>query len=298
MKHVLGDVRQRLSRLDPRTRRAARRAPVHADTLVILVGLKRSGLHAVANWLLGMQPDARLVNNSPLKRLGWSSPMSRTRSDSPLPIFLHAGSPALALSENGQEYSVRLRGRESLVVVLFQSQSLENLSRLRFLCGLEASRTVTLLQLRDPFNWSASYKAKSGEASDDRQWPTLWWEYALEYTGRSHYLPEAGRLNYNRWLAEQAYRKDLAGQIGLRCEDRHLGSVTRHAGGSSFDNTRFDGDAQGMRLSSRWLHFKDSPGYLACLRANPDLVKLGLDLFELPEELQRFAHGLIKTGEL
>lgn len=297
MRHLLGDVRQRLRRLDPSPRRAARNAPVRVDTLIILVGLKRSGLHAVANWLLGMDAAGRLVNNSPMKRLGLSSPMSRTRGDSPLPIYLYAGSPVLALDDNGDESVVTLRDRESLIVVIFQSQNLARLARHKLLLGVEAARTLTLLQLRDPFNWSASYKAKSRETSDNRQWPPLWREYALEYTGRSHYLPGAVRVNYNRWLSEQVYRQDLARQIGLQFADKHLGAVSSHAGGSSFDNTRYDGDARAMRLTSRWQCFQHDPDYLACLRANRDLVALGLDLFELPPDLRRFGRELVGTND-
>jgi hypothetical protein len=228
-----------------------------------------------------------------MKHLGWSSPMSRTRNDSPLPVNLYSGIDAIALDSMGYERSAKLREQESLLVVLFQSQHLAHLADHPVLHGVKAAQTNIILQLRDPFNWSSSYKAKSNEADDNQQWLQLWREYAREFSGTSHYLPTAIRLNFNHWLGKHSYREELAFRLGLPFADNHRQAVSSHAGGSSFDQTRFNGNAGMMRLDSRWHHYREDIQYLDCLRANADVVRLGLELFELPGDLRAFAQGLL-----
>ena len=203
----------------------------------------------------------------------------------------------MRLDAKGYERSVKLREEESLLVVLFQSQSLAHLAGHRCLHGVEAAQTHIVLQLRDPFNWSSSYKEKSNQATDNQRWPQLWREYAREYAEISHHLPASIKLDYGRWLGEQPYRQVLAGRLGLPFTDNHLRTVTGHAGGSSFDQTRFNGDAGAMKLNDRWHHYREDRVYLDCLRANADIVRLGLELFDLPEDLRSFANGLlVKKG--
>jgi hypothetical protein len=264
-------------------------APVEVEKLILLVGLKRSGLHAVANWLLGLAPPAALINNSPLKRLGFASPMSRTLPDSPLPVHLYKGYAALSIDTDGQEVLTALRGSERLVIILFQSQSLRHLAQHPLVEGLYARETEILLQLRDPFNWSASYRAKSREAADDLHWPELWREYSSEFAGLTRILPAAKPLNYNRWLVDSSYRQAIAQSLRLPFNDNHLDVVTDHAGGSSFDATFFQHRGSEMGLAERWRHFQADPAYLKALETNPDIVKQGVQLFDLPVELQQFA---------
>jgi hypothetical protein len=291
LRYLYSDLLQRLSLHDPRARRRSKTAPLKVDKLILMVGLKRSGLHAVANWLVGLSHPAVLINNSPLKRLGFSSPMSRTLTTSPLPVRLYAGHPALCIDDDGQEKLTVLSGSEKLMIVLFQSQSLQHLAQHTMIEGVHARKTQVLLQLRDPFNWSASYRAKSREAEDDLHWPPLWREYASEFTGKTKYFPAARHLNYNRWLQDRSYRESIAQSLSLPFNDNHRNVVTDHAGGSSFEATLFQRRGSEMRLTERWRHFREDRTYLAALEANPDIVELGAQLFDLPAELKLFARA-------
>ena len=44
-----------------------------------------------------------------------------------------------------------------------------------------------------------------------------------------------------------------------------------------------------MRLESRWTNYREEASYLRALEQNPDLVALGLELFDLFDELREFA---------
>jgi hypothetical protein len=265
---------------------------VRVSRVIHLVGLKRSGTHALANWLLGMDAGAVLLNNSPMKRFGLAPPMARTLRNSPIPVHLHRGSEAIALDGNGRERRVRLEDGQSLVIVLWQSQSLDHLNTHPWLCGIEAASTQVLLLLRDPFNWLASVYAKASASLDADGALAAWGEYAREYSRDSGKLPQAIPISYNRWLSDRDYRGGIASQLALCGDDRYFRVVTPHAGGSSFDGMRFNGNAARMRLTDRWQHYADDRTYRRALARNHDALHRGLELFDLPRELQQFVRTL------
>jgi hypothetical protein len=184
-----------------------------------------------------------------------------------------------------------------LLVVLFQSQHLRHLQAHQPLVrGVEAQRRTEILLLRDPFNWAASYIEKSGGPGDACVWSRQWLEYAAEYAWETRHLPDAIRVNYNLWFTEPGYRRRLAERLGLAFSDRALETVTSHAGGSSFDGTRFDGRAQRMPVLERWKRYRDNRAYVDSLRQNPRVIEYARTIFALDPELERFAAACLPTG--
>ncbi|MGD1899072.1 MAG: hypothetical protein ACFB16_19225 [Phormidesmis sp.] len=279
----------------PNLVRSWRSQPIETTQLIYLVGLKRSGLHALSFWLLGHGDRNLLVNNSPVKRPGSSSPMSRTVRTSPLPVSVRQGDE-VAVCQSGQEILAPAPAAVDLSVVLFQSQSLPYLARQSLTAtglteGIHAQTAQPVLTLRDPFNWAASYMKKSQSADDYRVWPTLWKEYANEFVGKTQYFPGAVRVNYNRWFCDCSYRRHISTQLNLDFTDKTLEVVTAHAGGSSFDRTQFDANAQQMAVTERWRRFEHKPQYIEAFRSHPDIVELALSIFDLPPDLAAFARS-------
>lgn len=265
------------------------KSSLRAEQLIYVCGLKRSGLHALSFWLLGHCTSNAFVNNSPAKRPGKSSVMSRTISTSPLPVVLHQGDK-IAYCFEGEEKFRPLPEAVDLLVVLFQSQHLWHLSAQDpLVLGVEATNTKRVLLLRDPFNWAASYMKKSQHPDDTSVWPHLWKEYAKEYIGATNYLPDAIKVNYNNWFVDQSYRRQLSVQLGLNFTDKALEVVTSHGKGSSFELTKFDRRAQQMQVLERWQFFKDNAEYLEAFRRHQDIVEMAEEIFDLPPELAEFA---------
>lgn len=269
------------------------RGPVAAKRLFLFIGLKRSGLHAVSFWILGHQPNHAFINNSPKMRSGTGSYMSRTMQTSPLPLHLYPGYP-VAACEGNVEIETALPTALELLIVLFQSQHLWHLKAHETgLTGLESSDVRRILLLRNPFNWAASYMQKSQSPKDSEVWPAMWREYAKEFLAMTNYFPNAIRINYDRWFADVAYRQQLSQELGFRTfTDRSLNLVTSHAGGSSFDRTQFDAEAQRMKVSERWKQYRERPDYLAAFRQNPDIIDMAAQIFEFSPELAEFAASL------
>ena len=264
-------------------------APVKSDQLIHLIGLKRSGLHALSFWILGHRDRNMLLNNSPVKRPGTGSQMSRTVRTSPLPVMVRQGDEA-ATCRNKQEYFEPLPAHVELSIVVFQSQSLPYLAaQSQLTAGIDSPQQQQVLTLRDPFNWAASYMKKSQHPDDHKVWPKLWLEYANEFVGNTQYLTSPVRVNYNKWFENTDYRKQLSTDLGLDFTDQTLQVVTSHAGGSSFDKTQFDAKAQQMSVTDRWRHYQNDEQYAETFRAHPEILSLALEIFDLPPDLQDFA---------
>lgn len=265
--------------------------PVISDQLIHLIGLKRSGLHALSFWILAHQKSNMLLNNSPRKKSGSGSYMSRTDCESPLPVAVHPGDEVAVYRDKGEHFEP-LETKVSLSMVVFQSQSLPYLaSQTQLTTGIEAHTVRQILTLRDPFNWAASYMKKSQHPDDCLVWPSLWLEYANEFVGNTHYLPDALKINYNQWFRDRSYRQQISTWLGFEFTDEALEIVTPHADGSSFDKTQFDAQAQKMAVTERWRHYQNDPKYRAVFQQQPDILELGMTLFNLSPDLQAFAQS-------
>ena len=124
-----------------------------------------------------------------------------------------------------------------------------------------------VLVLRDPFNWLAS-RLKIGfldiRGTDKRTMMDLWLDYAREFVGETNEVPGPKVcISYNRWFADESYRQQLAGELGIAYSESGLGDVAQQAGGSSFDGTEFQGRAQEMKVLERWQAFANDPTFRA-----------------------------------
>lgn len=215
--------------------------------------------------------------------------MSRTVQTSPLPVHLQS-TTRVSTYEAGKEKDRQLPASSDLCVVIFQSQHLWHLrDHDPLVTGIEANETKQIIVLRDPFNWSASYMQKSQHTDDTLVWPKQWKEYADEYLGLTRLLPNAVKVNYNKWFENENYRRQISTQLGLEFTDQTLEVVTSHAGGSSFDQTTHHGSAQNMGVTERWKTYKDDPRYVNVFRERPDIIEMAEKIFSLPPELAEFA---------
>ncbi|MEM8614265.1 MAG: hypothetical protein AAGF93_19760 [Cyanobacteria bacterium P01_H01_bin.105] len=130
-----------------------------------------------------------------------------------------------------------------------------------------------VLILRDPFNLLASRLKKNYLAVKPRRRDVvdLWLQYAKEFVGETRYLPHNRVcIDYNRWVCDRTYRQTLADQLQMTFSDAGLNTVRSLGGGSSFDAQTMDGQATAMDVTNRWQHFANDPHYQQLL-TNPDL---------------------------
>jgi hypothetical protein len=246
------------------------------ETEIRVIGMSRSGNHAIINWILSQSPGRTCFLNcaEPGHNPFWSA---RPRTPE-LPAW-RAPYPGF---EIGVEREGRLT-RKDLLVHSYEDTFLgpfkkpENEERHDEWLG-RSRRRVDLLVLRDPRNLFASRLASGYGWLDDDLVARVWSQHAREFLGQRRNLrQERLALSYNRWVASPAYRRRVAERLGLEFDDRAAHSVPAAAGGSSFDGTAYDGRAEEMPVLARWHRFAAEPRFQRML--TPSVLELSDRVF-------------------
>ena len=239
----------------------------------------RSGYHAVMTWIAHQIGGAWLHNHcygvgSP-EELSWDGSFGQS---------MHITSLAEPNDDNSAHrfYSV-----EQFDLVDYKTAGFQNFRE------LVARKSVTLIVLRDPFNYLASCIRKRQIQTRDPYWLDLkfayiptWLQYARECAGESDYLSDFVFISFNDWFRNRAYRQRLATILDISCTDRGLDFVPIFGSGSSFDRRRYNGKGRQMDVLGRWRYYAADPNYLRIFSDYPDLVHFSKLLFNFnPLEL-------------
>lgn len=238
-------------------------------TEIRFVGLRRSGTHAVQNWLISLF-DGPVCYLNDVTRKGTLGP---DQPSDDLPAIRTPGKAA------------RLDDTDK-VLLLYAMEDM----RLQFLRDYQfpypptcpsPDRVSDVLLLRDPYNTIAS-RLKIGRDRADNGFfrnmflrgadgkaffPKLWINYAREYLGELNCLREdkIGILHH-RWTGDAAYRDEIGRRLGVDAAARAraeltVGQVPGWGFGSSFDATQYHGKAREMDLMNRWRRYEDDPEF-------------------------------------
>ncbi|WP_353258396.1 hypothetical protein [Prochlorothrix hollandica] len=217
------------------------------DRELRLMGLRRSGNHAILGWIRLQYPTyAWHINHPPSGQNPYR--------------FLHRHFPKPELASEAQgKFSPK-----AMVILSYEDKPLTEICSPHFerfhdvYVGSSARRWDVLI-LRDPFNLMAS-RLKSQRSilhSNARADLQLWLAYAQEFLGETQVLTQPRVcLNFNRWNTDRDYRQQLAQQLDLTFTDAGRERVKNYGGGSSFDGTDFSGQASQMNLGERWRIFE------------------------------------------
>lgn len=250
--------------LEDWTRRLIERSPDEAINQIEIraVGLRRTGNHAVLNWIVSQQAgEVFHLNNVAAGQNPYRYKCENLRRYHP------------EHSKMAEVYRRQAMGdfiARDCLVYSYEDWSLAQVTHQRFernrvLYLGKSQQRFDVLILRDPFNLFAS-RLKQGFVATKASGASmvdLWLESAKEFAGESCCLGEdLVRVNYNRWFAEEGYRRQLADQLGMTFSDAGLDKVTGFGGGSSFDGIGVSG--RSLDVTNRWRAFVDHPAFLAC----------------------------------
>lgn len=231
-------------------------------TIIRIVGMARSGNHAIINWILEQLPGRWCFLNCVEPS---TSPFLTARPIGEGEAVFRTTVPGFDLAA---ERAGRLAPKDA---ILFSQED----TFLKIALGPEAAaiqeaavgggrRRIDVLILRDPYNLFASRRRLSYQYVTDRTAVRIWKQHARAFLGENGFVgPEAVRISYNDWVRDRGYRRRIAGQLGLSFTDAGIDRVARCAGGSSFDGTRYEGRATEMRLFDRWRRYADDPTFRA-----------------------------------
>lgn len=232
-------------------------------------GLRRTGNHAIINWILKQGGENGFFAND-------------QELDKPFNLSLPNGElDTLVHSYEEQRFSPTYLKLNDFYLNQ-QEVKVEN--------------RYNILILRDPFNLMAS-RIKSGYTTT---WRTprlnqvdLWVLYAKEFTGETNLLPNKVCINYNRWVLDKAYRKEIAAILGLTFTDGGFSEVSEIGGGSSFDGTEKNAKAAEMQVMDRWKQYKENSLFLDFFE-NRQVVAYYQRIFERNNEIDRFIEQQLK----
>lgn len=209
-----------------------------------VIALKRSGHHAVINWIIGCFAASGLeavsINHASRDKL------ERRPHYVDESVAEALGKAALIMNQEDTYFWLRDRNQ------------LHNAFR-----GLGNSIQEVIV-LRDWYNAVASRMQKLNRAKFENfqthvsetsglSLSMMWQEQALI---ASDPWPAGMPMVflYNEWFRNEQYREQIADMLGLPiADDSILDTVASYSVGSSFDNMKFDGRARVMNVMSRWL---------------------------------------------
>jgi hypothetical protein len=245
-------------------------------TEIRVVGMSRSGNHAIIDWILAQARGRTCFLNcaepgtNPFltaRPLGEAEPAHRANYSS-----FHLP------SESGGAFS-----RKDLLIHSYEDAFLRRFGDARHeelhdgLVGSSARR-VDVLIVRDPFNLFASRLASGIGTVSLQTAGRIWCQHAREFVGlRRHLGNQRVMVSYNAWVSSCEYRESLARRLGLDFDDAAARSVPSTGGGSSFDGTAYDGRAAAMPVLERWRSYRADPEYRSVF--TPQLRHLAARIF-------------------
>jgi hypothetical protein len=195
-----------------------------------IFSLKRSGQHAIINWLCSQNKPSVHYNACDIET-------KEPRND----IIQYT---TVRTTINKDKFSCP--DKLSLIVRNFESQEVK-------ICD----DVIPIVILREPRNWLASkYRLfpdnlfSNGKITNRtihiRKEMELW---------KKHAQSDVYTILFDEWFQNKEYRKSICNHFGLKFSDKGLNDVYGH-GKSGFDDFYYDGKAQHMNILNRWKHYE------------------------------------------
>ncbi|MGF1523904.1 MAG: hypothetical protein ACFBSF_16420 [Leptolyngbyaceae cyanobacterium] len=268
--------------------------PVINKREVRVLGLRRSGNHAIINWI-GQQVKGNSVFINHVRPL--ENPY-RDQYESQLVL-------GRKLPQGDWKYhdidwwKKEKEGKFSLkdcLIYSYEDQEIEKVAGASFerkhdLYLGRSKERFDVIVMRDPFNLVASrLKTKPREDGPNfdmlnvysRRYSLLelWIAYAKECLGETSFLQHKKIfINYNKWFTDIDYRRHIAAQMNITFSDEGFNDVSISGRGSSFDGLKHAGEVHKMDVLNRWREFAENPTYRKLLMNTEDLLKYSNQLF-------------------
>lgn len=210
-------------------------------------GLKRSGNHAVINWVLE-QSDLAFFNNAiPVKAI------LKGKKKWPRQCNYQRWLKHQALGQSIKNFDRSFYKKaviENRVLVSFEDIGLDF-----HLFKQQPGNSTNLLILRDPRNLFASRIKKAFSREWLEVYPRqnnqfmqralkLWKQHANEALGQSSYLERPVVVFFDAWISSRDYREATARDLGMKVlSEQSLEKTASYGGGSSFSKQSYDSTA-------------------------------------------------------
>ena len=230
--------------------------------------LKRSGSHAVINWILQHFDSYIHYNNCFFKN-----------------NYFYVNDQTAITKKGTEPYQVSILSFEDKPTELERkfSSDFKNIQK-----NVKPNKKNILL-LRDAYNtYSSRYMKKLNPSKEMLWWNNIWNNYndiniwishAEEYLNPNYLGNNLIKINYNDWFYKKEYRKKISAEFQREHTDKGLETVLCNGGGSSFDKLNYDRNAQKMKVLERYQEFITDKKFIYEIIFNKKVKKLNLEIF-------------------
>lgn len=207
--------------------------------IILVFATKRSGHHAVINWIgENMSEPVVFYNNPDTSKFIHGKLMLRSNLSKNDPL-------------NKRKYG---KNKPKFKIYNFENCSLKK--QKRFLKSkLVKDHYGSVIVIRDIYNTLASAMKKNKDGNFDLI-KKMWIEQCREILGETNYVDGKIFVNYNKWFCDRKYRIKKAREIGFKNKDKAMDEIDPHGRGSSFDKTKIN--ARQLDVLNRYKNFLDS----------------------------------------
>ena len=236
-----------------------------------IYGVKRTGNHAIINWLMPQVGKAvRFFNDH------WYMLLDLSKRDDEHHLVEHilqlhrtkifVDGERRRFSESYlKEYNdinniISFESVKLSQMLELETQWLQDLNKgiKRFNPELIIGNDNTyIVILRNPWNVAASQYRWMWDRKDFNRVDidmVVWSEFYGHYIEQT---PDIHFIIYDKWFQDIDYRKKISSDLGLEFNDLNINKVANAGGGSSFDKMSFDEDAQKMDVLTRYIQMKE-----------------------------------------
>ncbi len=244
-----------------------------------VVGLQRSGNHAVINWILSQETGRKCFLNYVDPK---SNPFSTVKPDK-----LTGFSDGFSFKKEVIQPTIK-----DCLLYSYEDEELSNIFCEEFFKKHDqyvgkSKRIFNILIIRDPFNFFACRiqwlkdNHRTGINLDSRESTfrliKLWKMYAKEYLGYTNYLPPKKIVvNFNFWFSCKNYRRKIANDLHIEHTDA---GINKCATASTFEDKKQDAfGASELDVLNRWQPFTSDPIFKLVVQ-DEELISLSNKIF-------------------
>lgn len=233
------------------------------------VGIKRSGNHAILNWLYKMIPNYIHLNNLRINSLNVKHYKKHlTNKDEFKSNEIYSDNSWIPFTKNHN------------LIISLENQDL-NIVKTRINKFVNQSKVdhEIILLIRSPHNNMASvWKIFSRQKYKDTLDSTmdkhikLWFDYAEEAI-HNKLFGSCKVVLYDRWFMDQQYRSNIANNFDLQFDDSNFEVIYRH-GSSSFDGYKYQNNASKMDVLNRFDALSRDTDFLTKIGQHKEIMNI------------------------
>jgi len=248
-----------------------------------ILGLMRSGNHALINWLMAQTTKRSCFLNN-IDRKG--NPFCSLCGNKNRQVAY------ILLNEEKKKYDFvkecegKFEQKDYLIYSL-EDPLLPTFLNKPFFKNRSAfvgssEKFLYILVLRDIFNNFASRLKNKRSCNQDAI--NMWIALAKEFVNETNFLSPKICVSFNEFFRSKDYRMKLSAKLGLKFRDDGIHTmVSAFGGGSSFDGIKYQGKIFEMKVNERWRHYANIPLFKSLIK-NKEVVRLNSLIF--PETKQ------------